>query len=155
MLFFEHISMAIDHRRTTMTTFALRTIICFLSLFVTGSMAFQKAGHLARLGRQSFARAVRPTSFLLRAVQEEVDPGVVQGTDLRVAIYPHPALRARNELVTPEELEDGSMTKLAKEMLLVMYAAEGVGLAAPQVGVNKRLMVYNQSGSKTAWLDEV
>lgn len=29
------------------------------------------------------------------------------------------------------------------EMLQVMYAAKGVGLAAPQVGVNKRLMVFN------------
>ena len=28
-------------------------------------------------------------------------------------------------------------------MFLVMYAAEGIGLAAPQVGVNKRLMVFN------------
>jgi hypothetical protein len=139
-----------------MTTSKLCTIICFLSLFVTGTMAFQQIGRFARLGRQAFARAVGgPTNLLLRAVQEEVDPGVVPGTNLRVAKYPHPALRARNELVTPEELEDGSMARLAREMLLVMYAAEGVGLAAPQVGVNKRLMVYNQSGDKKRWLDEV
>ena len=36
-----------------------------------------------------------------------------------------------------------------------MHAAEGVGLAAPQLGVNKCLMAYNQSGDKTKWLDEV
>ena len=35
-----------------------------------------------------------------------------------------------------------------------MYAAEGVGLAAPQVGVNKRLMVYNPSGDEKKWLAE-
>ena len=38
-----------------------------------------------------------------------------------------------------------------------MYAAKGakgVGLAAPQVGVNKRLMVYNPSGDSKKWLDE-
>eukprot|EP00957_Ditylum_brightwellii_P124109 9460595-Ditylum_brightwellii.AAC.1 len=40
-------------------------------------------------------------------------------------------------------------------MLLVMYAAEGVGLAAPQVGINKRLMVYNESGDRKKWLSEV
>lgn len=28
-------------------------------------------------------------------------------------------------------------------LLQLMYAAKGVGLAAPQVGVNKRLMVFN------------
>ncbi len=31
-------------------------------------------------------------------------------------------------------------------MLLVMYAANGIGLAAPQVGINKRLMVFNELG---------
>jgi peptide deformylase len=36
-----------------------------------------------------------------------------------------------------------------------MYAAEGVGLAAPQVGINKKLMVYNESGDRQKWLDEV
>lgn len=30
-----------------------------------------------------------------------------------------------------------------------MYAAKGVGLAAPQVGVNKRLMVFNPGESST------
>ena len=88
--------------------------------------------------------------------KEEVDPGVVQGTDLRIVKYPHPALRNENKEISLEELE--STTKeihdLAKGMLKVMYAAEGVGLAAPQVGVNKRLMVYNASGDSQKWLEE-
>mmetsp|Transcript_37631 Transcript_37631/g.82410 ORF Transcript_37631/g.82410 Transcript_37631/m.82410 type:complete len:250 (-) Transcript_37631:73-822(-) len=86
---------------------------------------------------------------------EEVDPGVVEGTDLRVLKYPDPSLRAENSECTDEELKDGSISKIAKEMFMVMYAAEGVGLAAPQVGVNKRLMVYNESGDKKKWLDEI
>lgn len=36
-----------------------------------------------------------------------------------------------------------------------MYATKGVGLAAPQVGVNKRLMVYNESGDPKKWMQEV
>lgn len=36
--------------------------------------------------------------------------------------------------------------KTAEEMLLVMYASNGIGLAAPQVGINKRLMVFNEAG---------
>ena len=89
------------------------------------------------------------------AQKEEVDPGVVPGTDLRVAKYPSPFLRRTNAEITQAELDDGSIGKIAKEMFLVMYAAEGVGLAAPQVGINKRLMVYNQSGDKTKWLEQV
>ena len=88
-------------------------------------------------------------------MKEEVDPGAVQGTDLRIVKYPHPALRRYNEEITESEIQDGSISKLAKEMLLLMYAAEGVGLAAPQVGVNKRLMVYNASGDAKKWLDEM
>jgi peptide deformylase len=86
--------------------------------------------------------------------KEEIDPGVVEGTDLRVLKYPHPALRAPNAEVTKEDIESGEIAKVAKEMLMVMYAANGVGLAAPQVGVNKRLMVYNPTGDSKKWLDE-
>jgi peptide deformylase len=85
---------------------------------------------------------------------EEVDPGVVEGTNLRVLKYPHPSLRAPNAEVTSEEIKDGSIAQIAKEMLLVMYAAEGMGLAAPQVGINKRLMVFNVSGDPKKWLQE-
>eukprot|EP00980_Cylindrotheca_fusiformis_P010845 scaffold2462_cov127-Cylindrotheca_fusiformis.AAC.2 len=87
--------------------------------------------------------------------KEEVDPGVVEGTDLRIVKYPHPALRAENAEITQDELKKSTEIKdLARGMLKVMYAAEGVGLAAPQVGVNKRLMVYNPSGDSTKWLEE-
>ena len=91
----------------------------------------------------------------LFGAETEVDPGKVEGTDLQIVKYPHPSLRKENAEITPEELKDGSISKLAKEMFLIMYAAQGVGLAAPQVGVNKRLMVYNESGDSKKWLNEV
>ncbi len=37
---------------------------------------------------------------------------------------------------------DGGVVSLVEEMIDVMYEAQGVGLAAPQVGVGKRLFVY-------------
>ena len=40
-------------------------------------------------------------------------------------------------------------------MFDLMYAAQGVGLAAPQVGINKRLMVYNELGDPKKWLGEM
>eukprot|EP00166_Cyanidium_caldarium_P006099 ctg_807.g428 len=36
-----------------------------------------------------------------------------------------------------------------------MYASRGVGLAAPQVGVNQRLMVFNPTGNERSWVSEV
>jgi len=38
---------------------------------------------------------------------------------------------------------DDSIRQLAKEMLQTMYSAQGIGLAAPQVGVNKQLLVVD------------
>ena len=38
---------------------------------------------------------------------------------------------------------DDSIRKLAKDMLITMYSAQGIGLAAPQVGVQKRILVID------------
>jgi peptide deformylase len=51
-----------------------------------------------------------------------------------------PVLRQRAEEV-PEI--DGKIARLAEDMLTTMYAAPGMGLAAPQVGVGKRVFVYD------------
>lgn len=151
------------------TTTRYHSWIFALILGITGGnsswvMAFSsRASLLARQTVHRVSSSPQSRSFLVSSsrlfasdkLKEEVDPGTVEGTDLRIVKYPHPSLRAKNEDVTEEELKDGSMAKLAKEMFLMMYAAEGVGLAAPQVGVNKRLMVYNESGDRKRWLDEV
>ena len=63
-------------------------------------------------------------------------------------------LRAENAVVTDFDEE---LRTTAKEMLIVMYASAGIGLAAPQVGVNKRLMVFNEKAGttrSTAFLEE-
>jgi peptide deformylase len=38
---------------------------------------------------------------------------------------------------------DGRLARLCEDMFATMYAAPGVGLAAPQVGVQKRFFVYD------------
>ena len=38
---------------------------------------------------------------------------------------------------------DSSIRNLAKKMLQSMYAAKGIGLAAPQIGINKELLVID------------
>ena len=58
-------------------------------------------------------------------------------------MYPSPALRAKN---VPVRDFDARLEALAEEMFHVMYKTDGVGLSAPQVGVNVRLMVYNPEG---------
>lgn len=51
-----------------------------------------------------------------------------------------PVLRQRATEITDI---DGRVAKLAEDMFTTMYDEPGVGLAAPQVGVQKRLFVYD------------
>lgn len=102
-------------------------------------------------------RRIRSTSIRMdagaqNALAEERDPGSVVGTSLRILKYPHPLLRAENATI---ETFDAQLKQMAREMLRVMYASRGVGLAAPQVGINKRLMVFNPEGEQRAFLQEV
>jgi peptide deformylase len=62
-----------------------------------------------------------------------------------VAIHPirqygDPVLRQRTREV--EEI-DGSVAKLVEDLIETMYDAPGVGLAANQIGVQRRLFVYD------------
>lgn len=58
-----------------------------------------------------------------------------------------PVLRQRAAEVTTI---DGRLARLADDMVVTMYDAPGLGLAAPQVGVEKRLFVYDVGeGPKT------
>ena len=57
-----------------------------------------------------------------------------------IRLFGDPVLRERANDVT--EI-DASLKQLADDMLETMYAAPGVGLAAPQVGIQKRMFVYD------------
>ncbi|WP_305042951.1 peptide deformylase [Geoalkalibacter sp.] len=58
----------------------------------------------------------------------------------RILHYPDPLLRQVSQPVA--EIDD-EIRELARDMAETMYAAPGVGLAAPQVGVLKRLIVLD------------
>lgn len=55
----------------------------------------------------------------------------------------HPTLRKIAKKVDPKELADPLFQQLIDDMFETMYAAPGVGLAAPQVNVSKRLFVMD------------
>ncbi|HEY1117402.1 MAG TPA: peptide deformylase [Acidimicrobiales bacterium] len=57
-----------------------------------------------------------------------------------IRVVGDPVLRAAAAEVTDI---DGKVVKLAHDMLETMYEAPGLGLAAPQIGVGKRLFVYD------------
>ncbi|MEO8019471.1 MAG: peptide deformylase [Pseudomonadota bacterium] len=65
---------------------------------------------------------------------------------LQILEYPDPRLRTKAK---PVEVFDAALAQLAEAMLETMYAAPGVGLAATQVDVHKRLIVMDVSEGKT------
>lgn len=62
-----------------------------------------------------------------------------------VVKYPEPVLQKRGAAVTEF---DAALKKLVEEMFESMYAAQGIGLAAPQIGISKRLTVIDLSFNK-------
>ena len=62
-----------------------------------------------------------------------------------VVKYGQPVLDKMGEPVT---VFDGDLEKLVADMFETMYAAHGVGLAAPQIGISKRLCVIDVSSSE-------
>jgi peptide deformylase len=64
---------------------------------------------------------------------------------LTILEYPDPRLRTK---ATPVDQVDDNIRRLIDDMLETMYAAPGVGLAASQVNVHKRIIVTDVSDKR-------
>jgi peptide deformylase len=62
---------------------------------------------------------------------------------LEIKTFPDEVLRKKS---TPVETVDDNIKELLDNMAETMYNAPGIGLAAPQVGVNKRVIVIDITG---------
>ena len=65
---------------------------------------------------------------------------------LKILEFPDPRLRTR---ASPVEMVDDELRKLIGDMFETMYDAPGIGLAATQVDVHKRLLVADVSPDKS------
>ena len=59
---------------------------------------------------------------------------------LKVETYPSDVLR---KIAEPVEKIAPDLLALVRDMVEIMYAEEGVGLAAPQVGISKRIIIVS------------
>mmetsp|Transcript_5061 Transcript_5061/g.18907 ORF Transcript_5061/g.18907 Transcript_5061/m.18907 type:complete len:311 (+) Transcript_5061:74-1006(+) len=79
--------------------------------------------------------------------------------ELEVVPYPHPSLRLENKEIEAEWIGSDRLKIFARNLFKAMYRDEGgAGLAAPQVGVNIRMMVYcfdpeNKKDSETVLIN--
>ncbi|KDD75090.1 polypeptide deformylase [Helicosporidium sp. ATCC 50920] len=91
---------------------------------------------------------VRPAALFRASLGERTYSTALEWKPpLKVITYPDPRLRAPNRTI---ETFDGTLERLASDMLDAMYQCvvhDGVGLAAPQVGVNVNMLVMNEAGT--------
>lgn len=67
---------------------------------------------------------------------------------LEILEYPDPRLRTRAQAIEVEEI-NAELHALIESMFATMYHAPGIGLAATQVNVHKRLIVIDVSEDKS------
>ena len=60
----------------------------------------------------------------------------------KILLYPDPLLLMRSAKIN---IFDKNLVNLSKDLIDTMYDADGVGLAAPQIGINKRIFVMDCS----------
>ncbi len=65
---------------------------------------------------------------------------------LTILEFPDPRLRTK---ATPVDAVDDSLRSLIADMFETMYAAPGIGLAATQVNVHKRLLIADVSSNQS------
>ena len=80
-----------------------------------------------------------PPARYIAVMNNSLSPPV--GATLPILMPPNPILRAKTRKVTPADLDQ--LHALLPRMFATMYAAPGIGLAAPQVGVGLRFAVID------------
>ncbi len=76
---------------------------------------------------------------------EKVAARKVKGKIHQVVKWPEPVLARRGDEVT---VFDAALAQLVEEMFESMYAAQGIGLAAPQIAISQRIAVVDVSFGK-------
>ena len=66
---------------------------------------------------------------------------------LDVLIFPDPRLK---KIAEPVQQVDENIKKFVNDMLETMYHAAGIGLAATQVNIHKRIIVMDISGNNSS-----
>ena len=79
----------------------------------------------------------------------------VDPNSLALVLHPDPILRKKTEIIEPT---DETVLAVANQMVEIMHAQNGVGLAAPQVGLPWRLFVTRDpenDEAAVAWINPI
>lgn len=71
---------------------------------------------------------------------------------MEIKVYPDPCLRIKTKKV---EKFNGDIAKMLNDMAEVMYANQGIGLAAPQVGLGLRALIIDTGDGLMSYVNPV
>ena len=74
---------------------------------------------------------------------------------LEVLTEPHPALRKRSTELSTQEIQSPEIKTLILDLVFTMKKKDGVGIAAPQAGVSKRVCIVNTNDGPIALINPV
>ncbi|KAM1565642.1 hypothetical protein ACFX1Z_044420 [Malus domestica] len=100
---------------------------------------------VSTMNRLSPVRAQAKREFSVKEDEVASAADVEFEIPLKIVEYPDPILRAKNKRI---DSFDDNLKNLVDEMFDVMYKTDGIGLSAPQVGINVQLMVFNPVGER-------
>lgn len=74
---------------------------------------------------------------------------------LPIITLPNPVLRKKAQPVDPARITQSSFQRFVDDMIKTMYEANGVGLAAPQVGISDQIFVMTMDGKAHIFINPV
>jgi peptide deformylase len=72
---------------------------------------------------------------------------------MRVLKNPEKELRVRSEEVEKDQISNEDMQSLIDNMIETMAVENGIGIAAPQVGVHQRVIIVDKDGDIDAYIN--
>lgn len=79
----------------------------------------------------------------------------MQAKLLNIILHPNKILRKKSKEIDLKKIDDPKFKQLLLDMELTMIKKDGAGLAAPQVGINERLIVVNNGSKNIIMLNPV
>jgi len=74
---------------------------------------------------------------------------------LNIIINPNPILRKKSTKINLNKINSNEIKKICADMTETMIKKDGVGLAAPQIGKNIRLIVVNINAKPTCMINPI
>ena len=75
------------------------------------------------------------------------------GTILPIATIGDPVLRKENRQLTRQEIESPQTQSLIRDLVATMHDAEGIGIAAPQIAVSRRVAIIELASTSERYPD--